>query len=48
MAIDPQVPEAPMQVSKSEIRSRSNVLVQLFRFAVINLKMIGIIRKGHN
>lgn len=31
-----------------EIRARKNVLIQLVRFAVLNLKMIVMVTKGHH
>lgn len=34
--------------SQREVRARSNVLVQAWRFAVLNLKMITIVTKGHH
>lgn len=40
-------PNAP-QPSASEIRARSNLLIQLVRFAVLNLKMIVMVTKGHH
>lgn len=37
-----------MQPTKAEVRARYNVFVQLWRFALLNLKMLGMIRKGHH
>lgn len=34
--------------SAGELRARNNVLVQLWRFAVLNIKMIVIVTKGHH
>ena len=34
--------------SDSEVRARKNVLVQLFRFAALNLKMVAMVTKGHH
>lgn len=34
--------------SARELRARNNVLVQLWRFAVLNIKMIVIVTKGHH
>ena len=33
---------------KSQIRARNNVLIQLWRFAVLNIKMIVMVTKGHH
>lgn len=32
----------------SELRARKNVLVQAWRFALLNLKMIAMVSKGHH
>lgn len=40
-------PAAPQPTAK-EVRARSNVLVQGWRFAVLNLKMMAMVRKGHH
>lgn len=40
-------PSAP-QPSAKEVRARSNVFVQAWRFAVLNLKMMAMVRKGHH
>ena len=40
-------PSAP-QPSAKEVRARSNVLVQAWRFAALNLKMMAMVRKGHH
>ncbi len=34
--------------SSREIKARSNVLVQAWRFAALNLKMLAIVTKGHH
>ena len=34
--------------SKSELRARTNLLVQIWRFAVLNVKMILMVSKGHH
>lgn len=34
--------------SASEVRARKNVLVQLGRFAALNVKMIAMVTKGHH
>ncbi|MGA0832339.1 MAG: hypothetical protein ACO3P4_05970 [Polynucleobacter sp.] len=33
--------------SKQELKRRKNILIQMFRFAILNLKMLKIIGKGH-
>jgi hypothetical protein len=40
-------PDAPVP-TPSEIKSRTNVFVQAFRFAVLNVKMIAMVSKGHH
>ena len=40
-------PSAP-QPSAKEVRARSNVFVQAWRFAMLNLKMMAMVRKGHH
>lgn len=40
-------PSAP-QPSAKELRSRTNVFVQGWRFAILNLKMLAMVRKGHH
>lgn len=40
------IAKAPLP-SKKELNSRKNPIFQLFRFALINLKMLKIISKGH-
>lgn len=40
-------PGAP-QPSEKEVRARTNVLLQGWRFAVLNLKMMAMVRKGHH
>lgn len=34
--------------SDAEVRARTNVLVQLWRFAILNVKMIVMVSKGHH
>lgn len=34
--------------SESELRERRNVVLQLWRFALLNLKMIAMVTKGHH
>ncbi|MEZ5184559.1 MAG: hypothetical protein R2720_02335 [Candidatus Nanopelagicales bacterium] len=40
-------PDAPVPDEK-ELRSRTNVLVQGWRFAILNMKMVAMITKGHH
>lgn len=40
-------PDAPVADAK-ELKSRKNVFVQGIRFAVLNLKMVAMINKGHH
>ena len=32
----------------AELRARKNILVQAWRFAILNLKMIAMVTKGHH
>lgn len=34
--------------TESEVRARRNLAVQAWRFAVLNVKMIGMVTKGHH
>jgi hypothetical protein len=34
--------------SDKEVRARRNVLVQFWRFAILNVKMIVMVTKGHH
>lgn len=34
--------------SESEIRARRNVVIQAWRFAILNVKMIVMVTKGHH
>jgi hypothetical protein len=34
--------------SDKEVRARSNLLVQFWRFAILNVKMIVMVTKGHH
>ena len=34
--------------SDKEVRARRNVLVQFWRFAILNMKMIVMVTKGHH
>ncbi len=34
--------------SKRELRARTNLIVQLWRFAVLNVKMLVMVTKGHH
>lgn len=40
-------PDAPVPDAK-EVKRRSNVAVQGWRFAILNLKMIMMVTKGHH
>lgn len=41
------IAQAPMPTERT-IRSRTNLMLQTWRFAAINLRMIAMIRKGHD
>ena len=41
------IARAPLPTEKT-LKQRKNVFIQLQRFAVINLKMIRMMRKGHH
>ncbi|MCU0301169.1 MAG: hypothetical protein MUF35_06135 [Candidatus Nanopelagicales bacterium] len=45
-AVD-SIAQAPLPTEKT-VRSRTNLVVQAWRFAAINLRMIAMIRKGHD
>lgn len=34
--------------TRRQVRSRGNVLIQVWRFLVLNLKMLAMARKGHH
>ena len=34
--------------SPKELRARTNILLQLWRFAVLNVKMLVMVTKGHH
>jgi len=40
-------PNAP-QPTAAELRARKNVFVQLYKFALLNFKMIVMVQKGHH
>ena len=40
-------PDAPVP-TESELRARKNIVVQAWRFAILNLKMIAMVTKGHH
>lgn len=40
------ISHAPLPTNRT-LRLRKNILIQLWRFAVINIKMLKMIRKGH-
>lgn len=42
----PRIEEAPLP-DRRTLRRRKNVFVQAYRFAVINLRMMRVIVKGH-
>ena len=42
----PKIDQAPLP-SERTLRRRKNLFVQAYRFAVINLRMIRVIVKGH-
>lgn len=44
--IDERIASAPLPTDKT-LRHRSSLPVQAWRFAVINLRMVRMIRKGH-
>jgi hypothetical protein len=44
---DDSIANAPMPTSKT-LRLRKNVFFQFWRFILINLKMVKMIRKGHH
>ncbi len=44
--VDASIAHAPMPTPKT-IRSRTNLPMQAYRFAAINLRMVKIILKGH-
>jgi hypothetical protein len=41
------IAQAPLPTERT-VRSRTNLVVQAWRFAAINLRMIQMIRKGHD
>ena len=43
-----QVPVSKFKSSDKEIKARTNLFVQVWKFLGINIRMIGIIRKGHH
>jgi hypothetical protein len=44
---DESIARAPLPTPKT-VRSRTNLAVQLWRFAAINRRMLQMIRKGHH
>jgi hypothetical protein len=34
--------------TEGELRARKNLLIQAWRFAVLNLKMVAMVTKGHH
>lgn len=47
MDVDTNIAQAPLPTEKT-VRKRTALPTQLYRFGAINLRMIGIILKGHN
>lgn len=45
-AAESSIAQAPLPTPET-IRTRTNLLVQAWRFAAINLRMIRMVRKGH-
>jgi hypothetical protein len=45
-AAEERIAAAPLPTNRT-LRMRSNIPFQLWRFAVINLRMVRMIRKGH-
>jgi hypothetical protein len=41
------IAHAPLPTSKT-LKFRKNILIQIWRFAALNVKMIKMIRKGHH
>lgn len=41
------ITHAPLPTAKT-LRFRKNLLIQLWRFVAINIKMLNMIRKGHH
>ena len=41
------IAQAPLPTEKT-VRSRTNLAVQVVRFAAINIRMVKMIRKGHS
>jgi hypothetical protein len=44
---DTSIAQAPLPTERT-IRSRTNLAVQLWRFAAINVRMVQMILKGHD
>ena len=45
-SIDDRIAAAPLPTAKT-VAQRTNLLIQLFRFIAINLKMVRVIYKSH-
>jgi hypothetical protein len=41
------IAQAPLPTKKT-LRFRKNLLIQMWRFVAINIKMVNMIRKGHH
>ncbi|WP_407343326.1 hypothetical protein [Pengzhenrongella phosphoraccumulans] len=46
-SIDERIAAAPLPTERT-LRQRKSVLAQLWRFALINVRMIRMVRKGHH
>lgn len=44
---DREIAHAPLPTPKT-VKARTNPVLQAWRFAAINLRMIGMVRKGHH
>jgi hypothetical protein len=44
---DVDISKAPLPTPET-VRARTNLVVQVWRFAAINVRMMKMIRKGHN
>lgn len=39
--------QAPLP-SRGQVRARTNLIIQAWRFAILNLKMMAMVAKGHH
>lgn len=44
---DASIAQAPLPTEKT-VRARTNLIVQVWRFAAINVRMLKMVRKGHH